>query len=124
MKYVIEPLRLFICTSRSEKIRKSLGCVLFDVRHEPFPEPINVKELTNFVREIFRLCTIEMHYEKMCLWGKGGQLRLHIRTVGQGPASILYKSTAGRPVSYPDGPITARCRFIKNAYWGGGGGGT
>ena len=26
------------------------------------------------------------------------------------PASILYKSTAGRyrPVSYPDGPITAR----------------
>ena len=36
------------------------------------------------------------------------------------PASIIYKSTAGRyrPVSYPDGPITARCRFIKNAYWG------
>ena len=36
------------------------------------------------------------------------------------PASILYKSTAGRyrPVSYPDGPITAHYRFIKNAYWG------
>ena len=35
------------------------------------------------------------------------------------PASILYKSKAGRyrPVSYPDGPITARYRFIKNAYW-------
>ena len=35
------------------------------------------------------------------------------------PAGILYKSTAGRyrPVSYPGGPITARCRFIKNAYW-------
>ena len=34
-------------------------------------------------------------------------------------ASILYKSIAGpyRPVSYPDGPITARYRFIKNAYW-------
>ena len=33
------------------------------------------------------------------------------------PASILYKSTAGRyrPVSYSDGPITARNRFIKNA---------
>ena len=33
-------------------------------------------------------------------------------------ASILYKSTAGRdrPVSYPDGPITARYKFIKNAY--------
>ena len=35
------------------------------------------------------------------------------------PASILYKSIAGRyrPVSYPDGPIAARYRFIKNAYW-------
>ena len=35
------------------------------------------------------------------------------------PASILYKSIAGRyrPVSYPDGPIMARYRFIKNAYW-------
>ena len=35
------------------------------------------------------------------------------------PASILNKSIAGRsrPVSYPDGPITARCRFMKNAYW-------
>ena len=34
------------------------------------------------------------------------------------PTSILYWSTAGRyrPVSYTDGPITARCRFIKNAY--------
>ena len=31
----------------------------------------------------------------------------------------LYRSIAGRyqPVSYPDGPITARYRFIKNAYW-------
>ena len=35
------------------------------------------------------------------------------------PASILYKSIAGRyrPVSYPDGPITPRYKFIKNAYW-------
>ena len=33
--------------------------------------------------------------------------------------SILYESTAGRyrPVSYPDGPITARYRFMYNAYW-------
>ena len=30
------------------------------------------------------------------------------------PANILHKSTAGRyrPVSYPDGPITARYRFM------------
>ena len=36
------------------------------------------------------------------------------------PVSILYKSVAGRyrPVSYPDGPITVRYRFIKNASWG------
>ena len=35
------------------------------------------------------------------------------------PVSILYKSTAGRyrSVSYSDGPITARYRFIKNTYW-------
>ena len=36
------------------------------------------------------------------------------------PESILYKSTAGRyrSVRVADGPITARCRFIKNASWG------
>ena len=35
------------------------------------------------------------------------------------PASILYKSIAGRyrPVRVADGPITARYIFIKNAYW-------
>ena len=35
------------------------------------------------------------------------------------PASILYKSIAGRyqPVRVADGPITVRYRFIKNAYW-------
>ena len=35
------------------------------------------------------------------------------------PASILYKSIAGRyrPIRVADGPITARYRFIKNAYW-------
>ena len=38
---------------------------------------------------------------------------------GWNPASILHKSIAGRyrPVSYPDGPITARYRFMYNAYW-------
>ena len=39
--------------------------------------------------------------------------------IGKYPASILYKSIAGRyrPVRVADGPITARYRFIKNAYW-------
>ena len=36
---------------------------------------------------------------------------------GEFPVSILHKSIAGRyrPVRVADGPITARCRFIKNA---------
>ena len=35
------------------------------------------------------------------------------------PVSILRKSTAVRyrPVRVADGPITVRCRFIKNASW-------
>ena len=35
------------------------------------------------------------------------------------PASILRKSTSGRhrAVSYPDGQMTARYRFTKNADW-------
>ena len=35
------------------------------------------------------------------------------------PVSILNNSIAGRyrPVRVADGPITARCRFIKNANW-------
>ena len=35
------------------------------------------------------------------------------------PVRILCKSIAGRyrPVRVADGPITARCRFIKNASW-------
>ena len=35
------------------------------------------------------------------------------------PVSILYKPIAGRyrPVRVADGPIMARYRFIKNAYW-------
>ena len=35
------------------------------------------------------------------------------------PVNILYKSTTGRslPVREADGPITASCRFIKNASW-------
>ena len=57
-----------------------------------------------------------------------GQIRGKIGNTGEkgsstlsqklNPASILYKSIAGRyrPVSYPDGPITARYRFIKNAF--------
>ena len=35
------------------------------------------------------------------------------------PVKILHKSITGRyrPVRLADGPITARCRFIKNASW-------
>ena len=49
-----------------------------------------------------------------------GQIETLAYKQSKDPASILYKSIAVcyRPVSYPHGPITARCRFIKNAYWG------
>ena len=48
---------------------------------------------------------IEFHYQA-----------LNVRSC---PASILRKSTSGRhrPVSYPDGPMTARYRFTSNADW-------
>ena len=43
----------------------------------------------------------------------------HVQERRYNPASILYKSIAGRyrPVRVADGPITARYRFIKNASW-------
>ena len=46
-------------------------------------------------------------------------LRLRYSLETNYPTSILCKSIAGRyrPVRVANGPITARCRFIKNAYW-------
>ena len=46
-------------------------------------------------------------------------IQLVILKVDCNPVSILHKSIAGRyrPVRVADGPITARCRFIKNASW-------
>ena len=40
----------------------------------------------------------------------------NIKTI---PKIILHRSIAGRyrPVKLADGPITARCRVIKNASW-------
>ena len=45
--------------------------------------------------------------------------KLRVKLIGLNPVSILHKSTAGRyrPVRVADGPITARCRFMKNASW-------
>ena len=47
------------------------------------------------------------------IWGESNKCPTHI------PVSILHKSIAGRcrPVRVADGPIMARCRFIKNASW-------
>ena len=44
---------------------------------------------------------------------------LYLIVLSTSPASILHKSIAGRcrPVSYSDGPTTARYRFMLNAYW-------
>ena len=48
---------------------------------------------------------------------------MHLSPSEKGPVSILHKSITGRyrPVRVADGAITARCRFIKNASWGGEG---
>ena len=45
---------------------------------------------------------------------------MHLDRYKYVPVSILCKSIAGRyrPVRVADGPITARCGFIKNASWG------
>ena len=65
------------------------------------------------------LCGRNIHL----LFGAASELRVMFRASKTGlrpaQASILYKSIAGRyrPVIYPDGPITTRYRFIKNAYW-------
>ena len=61
-----------------------------------------------------------LKFEFYCIWFKFQQLENFIRSAYiRYPASILYKSIAGhyRPVRVADGPITARYRFIKNAYW-------
>ena len=46
-------------------------------------------------------------------------LDLYIFLESKNPVSILHKSIAGRyrRVRIADGPITARCRFMKNASW-------
>ena len=57
--------------------------------------------------------TVFVHPENIFANGAAHLRRLHI------PVSILYKSITNRyqPVRVADGPITARCRFIKNASW-------
>ena len=52
------------------------------------------------VKHLLRTCRYDLQYETTI------------------PASIFYKSISDRyrPVRVADGPITARYRFIKNAY--------
>ena len=57
--------------------------------------------------------------EKTTLIDERQTVKLKTPTLNYSPVSILYKSIAGRyrPVRVDDRPITARCRFIKNASW-------
>ena len=66
--------------------------------------------MNNVIRLGFKSLFSVRFTEEECKHFKGKKLL---------PASILYRYIAGRyrPVSYPDGPIMARYRFIKNAYW-------
>ena len=61
-----------------------------------------------------RQLTRELESSESVLW-----IKYLKATDGANPVSILHKSIAGRyrPVRVADGPITARCRFIKNASW-------
>ena len=47
------------------------------------------------------------------------KLTASFKPVSSTSSSILHKSIAGRyrPARVADGPITARCRFMKNASW-------
>ena len=57
---------------------------------------------------VLSLCLVVLPSTVITFWGRGIC-----------PVSILYKSIEGRyqPVRVADGPITARYRFIKNAFW-------
>ena len=57
------------------------------------------------------------HEDRLCLQNIASVYRTE--RVNAKLAGVIYKSIAGRyrPVSYPDGPITARYRFIDNASW-------
>ena len=98
-------------------------CCIFRL---PQTDPSNEHKPNKHLSHYSTYCTYDASIFR--LW------KIWIETIAINPASILYKSTAGRyrpvriilykstagrhrPVSYPDGPITARCRFIKNAYW-------
>ena len=61
----------------------------------------------NFPKTVLNICFLELSEEFL---GSAN----HFQTAnGMNPASILRKSISGRhrPVSYPDGPMTARYRF-------------
>ena len=61
--------------------------------------------------------TLSINSERLLVTDVSGQFIKIVIRYKKVPASILYKSIAGRyrPVRVADGPITARYRFIKNA---------
>ena len=88
------------------------SCALWsEFEHESY-EPSFSLDKTKI--NVLYLYPLQDKFQKSCL--KDNLIKLK-NIQANFPASILYKSTAGgyRPVSYPD--ITARCIFIKNAYW-------
>ena len=69
----------------------------------------------------YRVITVLVSYQ-LSHWNKSRSLDFEeqlIYNYSNIPVSILHKSIVGRyrPVRVADGPITARCRFIKNASW-------
>ena len=72
------------------------------------------------ISSLLQFCVFAWFVILLPTWGVWGvlggtcSLMALILIIYKTPASILHKSIAGRyrPVSYPDGPITARYRFM------------
>ena len=129
MSIFVNSHALYTKWSTAEKVSTLTHYILNRLSHAIYwKSPISVLGISGYTIKIFldkngqtinKLKTLIRHRRMRLLW---------VCTVCQipfygspdyNPTSILYKSTAGhyRPVSYPNGPITARYRFIKNANW-------
>ena len=63
--------------------------------------------------KIFFSCSKPLHERVQYVLHESAKYQNFSQALRDNPASILRKSTSGRhrPVSYPDGPMTARYRF-------------
>ena len=96
---------IWICAYRSERYFVTNDAILNQAKHRYQPRHSPFCFSMHYVKA-FYVCSNESYGSDSTVYDLS-------------PASNLCKSIAGRyrPVSYPDGPTTARYGFIKNAYW-------